>query len=210
MNLFEVIHDTYVFRRRSERICAALLEMLPPGAKTKVLDVGCGSGLCAYLMGQERSDLELTGCEVEVRPRPYIATVKFDGKQLPFTDRSFDVVIFVDVLHHVEDPAALLKEAMRVGRGTIIVKDHILRGVLSRRILRFMDRVGNERYGVISRDGYQTKAQWLAMFRSLGFDVLAWDESLRPHLPFLSFEWAAGGPLHFVAKLKIPEVKRTG
>ena len=56
--------------------------------------------------------------------------------------------MFVDVLHHTEDPMALLGEAVRVARKTIVVKDHTLNGFLAGPTLHFLDRVGNARHDV--------------------------------------------------------------
>jgi SAM-dependent methyltransferase len=39
-----------------------------------------------------------------------------DAQRLPFQDRTFDNIVFVDVLHHIEDPAAFFGEARRVLR----------------------------------------------------------------------------------------------
>lgn len=38
------------------------------------------------------------------------------GENLPFRDQSFDVVISLEVLEHVEDPAAVLREVCRILR----------------------------------------------------------------------------------------------
>ena len=65
---------------------------------------------------RQRPDLEITGVDVLVRPKNHIPVQLFDGRQLPFPDQSFDAVMFVDVLHHTDDPSVLLREAKRVAR----------------------------------------------------------------------------------------------
>lgn len=45
------------------------------------------------------------------------------GNALPFADRSFDVVCEFAVLHHVADPAAVVKEMLRVARKAVVISD---------------------------------------------------------------------------------------
>jgi len=67
----------------------------------------------------------ITGIDVLVRDHAHGPVVKFDGTSIPFPDRSFDTLVFVDVLHHTNDPVLLLREAARVARNTIVIKDCI-------------------------------------------------------------------------------------
>ena len=52
----------------------------------------------------------ITGIDVLVRDHTHIPVVKFDGTSIPFPDRSFDTLVFVDVLHHTNDPVLLLRD----------------------------------------------------------------------------------------------------
>jgi ubiquinone/menaquinone biosynthesis C-methylase UbiE len=67
----------------------------------------------------------ITGIDVLVRDHAHIPVVKFDDTSIPFPDRSFDTLVFVDVLHQTNDPVLLLREAARVARNTIVIKDCI-------------------------------------------------------------------------------------
>ena len=44
--------------------------------------------------------------------------------------------MFTDVLHHTSEPKVLLREAMRVARETILVKDHTCDGLFAGATLR--------------------------------------------------------------------------
>jgi hypothetical protein len=107
--------------------------------------------------------------------------------------------MFVDVLHHAEDPQALLAEGVRVSRDWVLVKDHLREGLLAGATLRFMDRVGNSRYGVPLPYAYWKRARWDAAFTALGLERRFWSERLGLY-PFpLGFVFERS--LHFVALL---------
>ena len=61
----------------------------------------------------------LMRARAEAAPRPAGLPIEIlDGtaEALPYADRSFDATLLCAVLHHVDDPGALLAEAMRVAR----------------------------------------------------------------------------------------------
>ncbi len=110
MDAIGVLHEKLVFGRRARVLAEELAKAIPDEGST-VLDVGCGDGTIDILVKQRRLDLNITGVDVLLRPASRIPVRKFDGQHLPFPDQSFDVVMFVDVLHHTNDPAILLREA---------------------------------------------------------------------------------------------------
>jgi SAM-dependent methyltransferase len=156
------------------QLCA---ELVP--AKSRVLDIGCGDGRLARLLSQQRPDITITGIDVLVRDKVYIPVNSFDGKTIPYPNHSFDVAMLMDVLHHTEDPFILLREAARVSNGQVIIKDHTRDGLLAGLRLRFMDYVGNARYGVNLPFNYWPRAKWENVWRELGLQVAIWNSQLR-------------------------------
>ena len=77
-----------------------------------------------------RSEVTIGGTDGLVRPHPNIPARLFDGTTLPFTSLSFDVVVFVDVLHHTLVRRVLLPDAMRVGK-RIPAEDHLREELLA-------------------------------------------------------------------------------
>jgi SAM-dependent methyltransferase len=127
---------------------------------------------------------------------------RFDGLAIPHADRSFDAVMLVDVLHHAVDPGALLGEAARVARESVIIKDHSLSGVLAGPTLRFMDWVGNAHHGVVLPYNYWPPARWSEAFETLGLRVEFRTANLG--LYPLPAGWIFDRDLHFIAKLRVP------
>ena len=102
---------------------ATWLEMIP--ANAKVLDVGCGDGAVGGVLLGKRQDLSIQGIDVLLRRDLHIPVVQYDGDVIPHPDRSFDTVIFIDVLHHTGDPLAVPQGgASGSCAKCIIVKDH--------------------------------------------------------------------------------------
>lgn len=106
------------------------------------------------------ADVGFTGCDVYAQPLVHIPTVRYDGDRLPFPDDSFDCVLLVDVLHHAEDAEAVLREAARVARKSVIVKDHYWETDSQWRRLKRSDYIGNAAYGIDLPYSYLSLDSW--------------------------------------------------
>lgn len=199
MSLIEHIHGKYVHGRRVHQLSKLLAQLIPQNAK--ILDIGCGDGLVSHLIVQARPDVEIKGIDVLVRSQTYIPVSRFDGHVIPYNDESFDVVMFVDVLHHTEDPMILLREAVRVACKAIVLKDHTCNGLLAGPTLRFMDQVGNERHGVVLPYNYWPQQKWFESFDTLGLTIGTWKKDLKLYPKPAS--WVFDRSLHFVARLNL-------
>ncbi|MHA1599581.1 MAG: class I SAM-dependent methyltransferase [Alphaproteobacteria bacterium] len=197
MNLLGQLHGSLVFDRRTRILAARLAEMLPTGAS--VLDVGCGDGSIDRLVGEFRPDVAITGIDVMIRPTTQTHVRPFDGKTIPYDDNSFDVVMFVDVLHHTDDPEILLREARRVARQSVVLKDHTRDGILAGPVLRFMDWVGNAPHGIVLPYNYWPEQRWHQAFAHIGLRPQVWLAKLGLYPAPAS--WVFDRSLHFIARL---------
>lgn len=198
LTMVDFVHDSVVHNRRVRVLSRHLARALPLGAR--VLDVGAGDGLLSAIIMEQRPDVTIEGIDIQVRDKTHIPISAFDGTTIPFADNSFDVVMFVDVLHHTNDPEVLLQEAARVARHAIVLKDHTRNGLLAGATLRFMDRVGNLRHDVPLPYNYWPRNRWQETFERLGLQVDHWVTKL--HIYPRPADWLFGRSLHFVARLR--------
>jgi SAM-dependent methyltransferase len=109
-------------RQRSFRpeVLAALMHGGEVGWDSRVLEVGCGTGdyaialqrlTGAFCTGLDPSEGMLAVASAASSP---VRFVQGRAEELPFEPESFDFVFAVDVVHHLDDPAAALREAHRV------------------------------------------------------------------------------------------------
>jgi SAM-dependent methyltransferase len=97
----------------------AALDALAIGPETRLLDVGCGSGLALRLAadrGAAVSGLDASGGLLEHARRrlPGATLVQGEIEDLPFADGSFDIVTGFNSFQYAARPAAALAEAVRV------------------------------------------------------------------------------------------------
>lgn len=101
-------------------------------AGDSVLDVGCAKGFMMHDMAELIPGLTVKGVDVsayavetgmeDMRPHMQVA----DARELPFEDKSFDVVISINTVHNLarEDCGKALREIERVARrGSFITVD---------------------------------------------------------------------------------------
>lgn len=112
--LYRDLHERHWWwRAREEVVRRELARLAPPGGWRRALDVGCGDGLHFPLLLRHAGAVEgvepdaglLTergmhgeGGTIHVRP--------FDTSFAP--EHTYDLVVFLDVLEHLDDPAAAL------------------------------------------------------------------------------------------------------
>ncbi len=114
-------------RRLMATFLARLDDALPDSAPVRILEVGVGEGEVADRVAQRYPDAFVTGIDL---PDPELAehwsSKRFaasfaDIGALPFGDSGFDLVLAIEVLEHVPDPAAALAELSRVARRDVVL-----------------------------------------------------------------------------------------
>ncbi len=123
-------------RRSQARIVLKKISKFKKGGR--ILDIGCGPGL--FLDEAKRQGWEVQGADLSKWGQDYAKSKflidVFQGflTEAGFADRSFDVIVMNDVIEHLEDPKAVLKEIRRILKndGIIYVSTPDIKSVLSR------------------------------------------------------------------------------
>jgi ubiquinone/menaquinone biosynthesis C-methylase UbiE len=187
------------FRDAQRRNLINVLKPLFPTEPAKVLDIGTGDGEFAWIMQQAMPNLSMHGVDVIDRGTPFIPITLYDGHHLPFVDDSFDYVTIINMLHHTASPQETLKEAIRVSRKGIIIKEHYADNWLDYYTLLGMEYLNpNARKLMEMPLRFYSQKEWNAIFKSLG--LVCESEASR----FVSYSrfWDIffGRHMHFVGR----------
>lgn len=113
-----------VERRLMQRFFATLDGLLPEDPPARVLEVGAGEGHVAARIRARYPSATVVTFDL---PDAQLAGAWEAGRgvfgsadALPFPDRTFDLVLAIEVLEHVPWPAAAVSEIRRVGRGAVV------------------------------------------------------------------------------------------
>jgi ubiquinone/menaquinone biosynthesis C-methylase UbiE len=138
---YEYEADTYAITPEDEpafhhrrTLVRRLLARRPGGARGAggsaagpTLDVGCGDGALAHDLA-ERTGARVVAVDLSVkrveRARSRVAGLPVSQAgvyALPFRDRSFPLVVCTDLLEHLDDPQAAVRELARVSSGHVLV-----------------------------------------------------------------------------------------
>ncbi len=124
-----------------------------------ILDVGCGKGFLLYDFTQIVSGVKVTGIDIskyaiensKEEVRPYLQVGH--ANSLPFTEKSFDLVISINALHnlHCYDLDLALKEMQRVGKNNkyLCVESY-----------RNENEKANLLYWQLTCESFNTPAEW--------------------------------------------------
>ena len=128
----------------------------------------------------------------------------FDGRNIPFPDASFEAVLFLDVLHHTEDPEAFCAKRARAARQFLVIKDHRAdnRSLGDPPLHGPRGKCPPRRRAALQLLGHTT---WRETFDALGMEVDVW----KPHLKLypVPVSWIFDAELHFLARLRIGRVE---
>ena len=154
----------------AQRMCKECRSFI--NKNSKILDLGCGSGIAGKNFNKYFQS-EITGIDIIDQRIEKIPFMLYDGKNIPFPDNSFDVVMINFVLHHCESPIHILEEAKRVTKDKIIIYEDLPEGIISKIICKvhgltfatFFQK--NKEYG-----NFKKAEEWKKVFKKIGLELL--------------------------------------
>jgi len=158
-----------IYKRAARKMCLACEKFIKKGSA--ILDLGCGSAIIGKTF-QDFFQAEIIGVDIRDIRRINIPFKLYDGKNLPFAEKSFDIVLINYVLHHCQDPTAVLREAKRVSRDKIIVFEDLPEGFLSELICRLHGLSYHLFRQQKNPSFFKTENQWEKIFQEIGLKVI--------------------------------------
>ena len=135
----------------------------------RILDIGAGAGSICTLIEAEGYDV--TPLDVEDRTlSERIKPVIYDGRTIPYSDKSFDKALILTVLHHTEDPERVLSEAKRVTSNIIIIED-IYTNNFQQYLTYVFDSLFNFEFTGHPHSN-KTDSEWKELFGKLGLTLV--------------------------------------
>jgi ubiquinone/menaquinone biosynthesis C-methylase UbiE len=115
--------DLYTPGPPHKQFSQKMVELVQKYGGKRVLDVGCGHGTnCIEL---NKRGFQCVGIEANEKyakeAQKYIEAYHMRAEKLEFPDKSFDTVIMLEVLEHLEDPYTALEEIVRITRKNFIL-----------------------------------------------------------------------------------------
>jgi len=109
-------YDSDPDRWRSHEVPQDVHHDIAPELCGPVLDVGCGEGRLAALLGPGVAWVGVDSSPAQIAANPFRPLVVADMRALPFRDGAFAEVVHLWCLYHLDDPALAIREARRVLR----------------------------------------------------------------------------------------------
>jgi SAM-dependent methyltransferase len=134
-----------------------VIEWCEPGEGVQALDVATGGQHVARRLREAGATV------ITVDPAPGMEPdVISRAEELPFDDKSFDVVACRIAAHHFDDVVSAVKEMARVSKDRVVVQDTLFQGEVMEEVEKIRDPTHVRRY---------TEDEWRGFFAEAGLQI---------------------------------------
>jgi len=191
-------------RRAQARIILSKFKFKRGG---RLLDIGCGPGF--FLDEAKRCGWSAEGLDLSLWAKKYckehfnIDVFQGTLEEVKFPDRSFDVIVMMDVIEHLEDPKSTLKELRRILKndGIIYISTPDINSLWSKLLGARWWGVNKYHLFYFSRKTLEQIFEAVGFKRSRYssypriFSLNYWAKRLE------SYPYLIGAPIHFISKI---------
>ena len=157
-----------IYQWAAKKMCFQCQDFIEKGEK--ILDLGCGSAIVAKAF-QNFFQAKVIGVDIKDQRVFDIPFEIINGRELPFPEKSFDTVLINYVLHHSQEPEALLKEAKRVAKKIIIYED-LPENLFSKIYCKIHGFTFNKFFQKNNNLSFKTAKEWEEIFQKLGLAII--------------------------------------
>ena len=175
--------DISFFDRITMPLCRIKAEKVEKHARKyingKVLDIGAGRCLIAHQVEKEnkRRNVKVIPIDVIDVNVTNMKLYLYEGKKLPFKNKSFDAVMINYVLHHCDNPIKVLKEAIRVCKGNIILFEDTNMNFIAKSVDSAVNKLNND--DINTPMNFKTEKQWRELFKNLKLEIVAVEKNVE-------------------------------
>jgi len=180
IRLFSRIEKEHFFYRGRRDVVRRWLARLFPDRKPLVMDAGAGTGI---FVEETEAQAEVIGCDVFFEPGISLSAsklVRADACRLPFPDNMADASVALDLLEHLDDDSAAVRELARLTKpgGYVFINVPAFQALFS----DWDQAVGHKRR--------YKKQMMQALAENAGLEIifLRYINSL-PFFPILAYRW---------------------
>ena len=167
-----------IFPTRISTLADLVLPYIENG--DKVLDLGAGTGKIAeYILDRKKIKLTLLDVTDEYKETD-LEIQLYDGVKVPYKSNSFDCVLIIATLHHCDDPGQVLREAARVSKDRILIKEDKVDSKLDFFLLEFWHTAVSFLLGQDLLFSFKRNAVWRRMCKKLGLKLYKTQEIRSP------------------------------
>lgn len=90
----------------------------------KILDVGCGNGYFTYYFNKySKNVFGIDSSPTMIKMNPCKNIKAGDAENIPYRNKSFDIVFCSNLLHHVKNAEKVISEMKRTSRKWVIISE---------------------------------------------------------------------------------------
>ncbi len=117
----ELVSDQHFIDQASRNYAIGQLQKYITQKYPTLLEIGCSSGFMLKRISETFPHANIIGSDVIYAPLvkltetlPHVAMLRFDIKLCPLPDNSVDAIVMLNVLEHISDDVAALKQIYRI------------------------------------------------------------------------------------------------